>query len=186
MKHNLYFLQKSRLYACFILLFVIVLLVNQIGQREEAVGDIHTLYHHVIGYGQVQRNKVQNRLDAQLYNTVSGFLPDLLRHTQDTDVNFVVSDKGVEIIHMVDRHIAHLLANLIWVHIEHGLEMDAFFFKTLVIDNGMTQVPGTDNNAVVLEIKPQNFADGLLQLFYLIAIALLPVSAKGIQVLTDL
>ena len=59
-------------------------------------------------------------------------------------------------------------------------------FKIHIIGKRLSEVACPYNNQVVGFVQPQNPADFLIQIFDVVAVALLPESAKVVEILSDL
>ena len=147
---------------------------------------MYILHHHIVRNHQISMGKVPDSFNAGLYQTVCDLRRLCLWNGQGCDLNFVLLDKKLQIIHRPDLNSADHKTNELWIDIKHTLDNKSTSLKIRIVGNSLAQVSGTDNNQVVLLVNSQNLCYLSIQVLYIISVSLLSESSEIIKILADL
>jgi hypothetical protein len=72
------------------------------------------------------------------------------------------------------------------IDIKCPLERESAVLEIHVIDKGLSEITGPDQNHIVLLVEAQDLSDLLIQITCIVSVSLLPESAKIVKILPDL
>ena len=139
---------------------------------------MNILYHNILRNIQIQMGKVPDSFNSRIDQSVSQLRSFCFRNGQCCHLNIIIFDKLLQIIHSADLNSAYHKPDQSRVNVKHAFDHKTALFKICIICNGLSQVSGTNDDQVMLTVNSKDLANFCVQVFYVIAIALLTESSE--------
>ena len=160
---------------------------DAVAQREERVDEVDVFEKDVRHRGrELHVREVPEPADAQLDKPVGQRLRTVLRHGEPGDVEVIFADIVLQLVHRADDVVVDFGADKGGGDVEGGVNLEADLLEVEVLEQGMAEVAGTDDNQLVPIVDAQNVADFGAQLGDVIAVSLLAELTEAAQILPDL
>ena len=160
---------------------------DAVAQREERVNEVDVFEKDVRHRGrELHVREVPEPADAQLDEPVGQRLRNVLRHGEHGDVGVIFVDIVLQLIHRADGDVVDFGADKGGGDVEGGVNLEADLLEVEVLEQGMAEVAGTDDNQLVPIVDAQNVADFGAQFGDVIAVSLLAELTEAAQILPDL
>ena len=122
--------------------------------------------------------KIPDCLDSGIHQTVCDLRSFGLWNGKRRHLNIIVLDELLQVVNAPDFNTADYQADESRIDIKHSFDDKTALFKIRVIRNGLSQVSGTNDDQVMLTVNSEDLANFCVQVFYVLAIALLTESSE--------
>ena len=147
--------------------------------------DILKEYVCYIG-GELHIGEVPETLDAKGDQAIRQGLRNILGNRQNSHIGVVFGHIILQLVHGTDGDVANRGTDESGGEIKGGVDLEAYLMKIKVLQQGVAQMTGTDNNQAMTAVNTENMADLTAQLGDVVAISLLTELAETAQILPDL
>ena len=130
--------------------------------------------------------EIPDCLDSCCYQTIRNLGSLCLWYGKSRDLDLILFYKAFQIVHGPDFNPADHQTDQLGIDIKHPFDHKTSPFKICIIGDCLSQISGSDDDQIVLLVDSQNLCNFRVQIFYIIAIALLSEAAEIIQILADL
>ena len=144
---------------------------------------MHVFDFDAVGDGQVGIAEVEDAFDARARHAVGNGLGGGCRRGYDGYVDFILVKKGFHFVYVADEPALYGDAR---VTVEHARKAEALIEEHLVAYQRLADIARADYNALLDGVKADSFANALIQLFDIIAVALLSAGREMPKVVAHL
>ena len=147
---------------------------------------MYALHLNPVRHFKVYMGEIPYCLDRSFRQHLRDLNGRSFRNRKHRDINIILSDKSRHLFHGKDRHIRDFRAVQRGIDIKCSLERKSPVLEIHVIDQGLSQIAGADQNHIMLLVQPQYLADLFVQIAGIVSVSLLPETAEIIEILPDL
>lgn len=146
------------------------------------------VFHDDVGgvKGQILACEIPKRLDPKRGKVRADFFGGFLGEREDGEVYGDTVTKAIQCLHIAYGHTAYHSADLRGVNVEHGKNIYASLFEHGSAHQGTSKVARADHDGLQLGGDAQQLADVGIQIFHVVAVALLPEATEAVEILSDL